>query len=123
VITEIHDPVATVEIRWVSAADGGRRCGPPTAPVYVTTCVFPLGGEAEVQPGWPLDADPMVSILIQRTGRTPDGADLAKIDFLFPDLAVPHIHVGADILVLEGPKPVARAVVREVLRPRTDRSE
>jgi hypothetical protein len=93
--TEIDDPVATVEIRWISAADGGRRSGPPTAPVYVTTCVFPLGGDAEVQPGWPMNADP----------------------------AMPYIHVGADILVLEGPKPVAHAVVREVLRPPADRAE
>ena len=52
--------------------------------------------------------------------RSSIGADVAKIDFLAPDLAMPFIHVGADILVLEGPKPVARAVVREVLRPAAD---
>ena len=87
-ITQLKDPVATMALSWISAADGGRRSGPPTAPVYATTCVFPLGGEAEVQPGWPANADPMLSIIIQRTGQLPDGRDLAKIDFLVEELAL-----------------------------------
>ena len=116
-IADLKDPVATAALRWLSAADGGLRSGPPKAPVIATPCVFPLGGEAEVQPGWPANADPMLSIVIQRTGQTSDGRDLAKIDFLADDLALPYIHVGAEILVLRGfEQIVAHVVVQEVLR-------
>jgi hypothetical protein len=112
-IDNIENPVALISVRWLSAAEGGRRSGPPTAPVYAATCVFPLGGEEQTVPGWPASAS-QISILIQRLEPTPEDEELAKAGFLAPELAWPYLHVGAPILVMEGPKPVAHAVVREL---------
>jgi hypothetical protein len=112
--SHVKDPVAAVAVRWVAAAAGGRRSGPPTAPVYAATAVFRLDGEAETAPGWPANAD-QLSILVQRTGVLPGGEDLASIGFLFPYLARPYLHVGAELVILEGPKAVAYAVVCELL--------
>lgn len=112
---ELQNPVAIATIRWVTASGGGRSSGPPTAPVYATTSVFKQGEDAQVQPGWPQTADPKLSILIERFETLPDGDDLARIGFLFPDLAIPYMHVGAELVILEGPKVVAHALVREML--------
>jgi hypothetical protein len=114
-IEEIKDPVASVSIRWVSADQGGRRSGPPTAPVYAATAVFALGDDASVRPGWPATAD-QISILVQRQGELSDGSDGAVIDFLAPELAQPFMHRGAGLVIMEGPKVVAHATVTEVLK-------
>lgn len=84
-IENIDVPVATARMRWRTAEEGGRRSGPPTAPVYAATCVFPLGGEEAVQPGWPATADKL-SILLQEVERRRDGERLYKVGFLFPRL-------------------------------------
>jgi hypothetical protein len=107
-------PIAKAAVRWIPAAVGGRQAGPPTAPVYAATAVFQQGGEAEVMPGWPTSADHL-SILVRRLSILPSGDDLAEIAFLAPDLAKPYVHVGAELLVMEGPKVVAQAVVQELL--------
>ncbi|MFE4420544.1 hypothetical protein [Streptomyces sp. NPDC056817] len=40
---------------------------------------------------------------------------LANIGFLVPDLARPHLHVGTELLITEGPTVVAHVVIRELL--------
>ena len=117
-IDNIEKPLAIASVRWVSAAAGGRRSGPPTAPVYAATAVFVLGGECEVVPGWPATAD-QLSVLLQKTDERSDGTHVDKVDFLVPDLAIPMLRTGAEFLVMEGPKVVARAVVEEDLVPRS----
>jgi hypothetical protein len=113
-LLEIKNPVATADIRWSTASEGGRVSGPPTAPVYTATAVFCLGGEAETVPEWPASAD-QLSILVQSLDRHDDGADVSLIGFLFPDLARPYLHPGAELLILEGPKVVARATIRDLI--------
>lgn len=111
-MTTIERPVAIVSVAWIPATEGGRRTGPPTAPVYASTCVFPLGGEEETQPGWPASTDTVLSILLEKVDAGRDAmAGTYKVGFLVPDLAMPYLHVGADVLVLEGPRPVATAVI------------
>ena len=110
----IERPMAQAMISWLSAAEGGRRSGPPTAPVYMATAVFPLGGDDETQPGWPATADKL-SILLQAVPGAAEDAGLYKVDFLMRDLARPFLHPGAEMLVTEGPKVVATAVIRDVL--------
>jgi len=112
-IENIDHPAAIVSLRWLSGVEGGRRSGPPEAPVYAATCIFPLGGETETMPGWPATA-PQISILVQRLGTEPALLELAKVAFLVPDLAKPHLSVDAKILVMEGPRPVAHGVIQEV---------
>jgi len=108
--------MAVAMVTWLSADDGGRQSGPPSAPVYAATCVFPLGGESEVQPGWPGTAD-QLSVLLQETEAGSDGSRVCKVDFIARDAVRPFLHPGANMLILEGPKIVATAVVYEVCVP------
>jgi hypothetical protein len=109
----IESPIALAHVAWLTGEEGGRRTGPPTARVYVATCVFPLGNDAEVCPGWPASGDAL-SILLEAVDTADDGAGLYKVDFLARDLARPFLHQGADVLLMEGPTVVARAVIIEV---------
>jgi hypothetical protein len=109
-IEDIREPLAHAVVTWVAPETGGRRSGPPSAPVYAATSVFVHGGDAEVQPGWPLGAD-QLSILVQMTETLPGGAWLCKIDFLARDIAAPMVRPGVVLLIMEGPKVVATAVV------------
>lgn len=95
--------MAVAEIRWLPESQGGRSSGPPTALVYAATATFP-GSDAA-----------LLSILVQPAGAQPDGPALANIGFLVPELAGPHLHVGAELLITEGPRVVAHAVIRELL--------
>src|ERR1700743_1087483 len=109
-IEEIKEPLAHAVVTWVAPEMGGRRSGPPSAPVYAATSVFVRGGDAEVQPGWPAGAD-QLSILVQRAETLPGGAWRCEIDFLARDLAAPLARPGAVLLIMEGPKVAAPAVV------------
>lgn len=70
----IPDPVAEAVVHWRTPEEGGRRSGPSTTPVYTATTVFVLGGETEVQPGWPQTADPKLSAWAERTAVRADGS-------------------------------------------------
>ncbi len=112
-IEKIENPVAEAVVSWRSAQEGGRRSGPPTAPVYAATAVFVQGEDRELQPGWPASAD-QLSILLEETAVREDGSRVCKLDFLVRDLALPHLVPGGEILVMEGPRVVASALVSAV---------
>jgi hypothetical protein len=114
-INNIEYPMAIAVVTWLSAEDGGRRSGPPTAEVYAATCVFPLGGDAEVLPGWPAAGDAL-SILLQPVEPGAHRSGVYKVDFLARDLARPFLQPAADLLIMEGPKVVGRATITDVLR-------
>ena len=107
--------MATATIHWLSPSEGGRKFGPPSVQVYMTTAVFQLDSEEETQPGWPWTADLMLSILIQRTESLDAYKDLAIIGFLVPDLAQPMLYAGSKIVITEGPHIVAYATINELL--------
>lgn len=113
-LESFEHPVATAQVRWVTPALGGRRSGPPSSPVYAATCAFPLGGEHETVPGWPATAQ-MLSLLLQQVDEFSDGTWFCAADFLAPDLAVDRLRIGAPMLVMEGPKVIAHAVITDVL--------
>lgn len=117
-IEKIENPIAYAIAAWVSPDMGGRRSGPPSGPVYAATSVFVQNEDSQVHPEWPLGVDQM-SILIEQSGVLPGGAWQCKIDFLARDLAEPFIHPGAAMLIMEGPKVVATAVITSV----TDRQD
>ncbi|MDX8055098.1 hypothetical protein SK571_37485 [Lentzea sp. BCCO 10_0798] len=94
----IDDPMAEAVIRWRTAEQGGRRSGPPTAPVYMATAVFTPG-------------DAHISVLIEQLDVREDGSRTCKIDFLVRELARPALVPGARMLVMEGPRVVAEADV------------
>jgi|SRR5215470_11997073 len=112
-IDEIREPLALASVRWVPPTQGGRSSGSPTARVYAATAVFRLGNDEELVPGWPATAD-HISILLQKVGTLPTGEDLSRVGFLAPDLARPYVKTGAELVILEGPKVVANAIVREI---------
>lgn len=113
-IKHIAEPVACAVVRWLPPERGGRSSGPPTAPVYAATCIFPLGDDREVHPDWPRGAQHF-SILLEEVERLPDDGRVCKVGFLAPDLAQPFVRPGADVLVMEGARIVANAVIREVV--------
>lgn len=118
-LTEIENPVASAVLTWVPATKGGRRSGPPTAPVYSATAAFRLGDDAEIHPGWPTTTD-QVSILLQRMSQPPAETESVKVGFLFPELAAPYVQPGVGFVVLEGPKVVATGIIKEVYRQGMD---
>jgi hypothetical protein len=112
----IDDPVGEAVVYWRTAAEGGRSTGPSTAPVYTAQAVFVLGGENEVQPGWPVTADPKLSAWVERIAVRDDGSWLRKIDFPVRDLAKPYIVPGGEFLFMEGRHVVATAQFTSVKR-------
>ncbi|MGN8246139.1 hypothetical protein ACTHAM_003274 [Cellulomonas soli] len=113
-IERIEVPMARAVLTWRTAEEGGRKTGPPTARVYAATCVFLLGDDATVHPGWPAAGDAL-SILLEASDSTELGSTVCKVDFLARDLARPLLHVGAEFLVLEGPSVVGRGRTIEVV--------
>ncbi len=111
---KIGSPVAEGLVVWRAYEEGGRKSGPPTAAVYMATAVFVRGGEEAVQPGWPASAD-QLSILLQETERLDDLRRRCLVGFLVPELAQPHLRPGVELLVLEGPRMVARMRIDTVL--------
>lgn len=112
-IRPIDEPMAVADVTWLAPEEGGRKSGPPTAKVYAATCVFPLGEDAAVVPGWPAAGDAL-SILLEHIGTEPTGVLVYKVDFLARDLARRFLVNGAPLLIMEGPAVVARATIREV---------
>ncbi|MFC7265721.1 hypothetical protein [Streptomyces lutosisoli] len=110
---ELTEPMATAAVRWLSEAEGGRRSGPPTAPVYAATAAFPSPAVTS-QDSVELE---LLSVLVQRIAALPDGRDLANIGFLVPELARPRLHTAAEFVITEGLRTVARAEVRELFPP------
>lgn len=112
-MTEIAEPMATGTVQWLTAEQGGRRSGPPTVPVYIANCTFPLGGEADLVPGWPATAEKF-TLLLQKNTENHDGSWECWFGFIAPDLVSEYLVVGADMLIMEGPKVVGHATIRLV---------
>jgi hypothetical protein len=90
----IDDPVAMATISWLPASEGGRASGPPTAPVYVSTCRFVLAAGSYSE---------TMSVLLEIAEAAPSNlyVYVCKVDFLAHDLAAPYLSIGAIIQVLE----------------------
>ncbi|KHF45564.1 hypothetical protein MINT15_07810 [Saccharomonospora viridis] len=114
-LENIENPLALATVTWLPPEQGGRRSGPPSAPVYASTTTFRTGDAVESEPGWPATDPRTVSVLLQRIDPTPQTTELVKVGFLAPELARPYLHEGAELVILEGPKQVAHAVITEVL--------
>ncbi|WP_007024985.1 hypothetical protein [Saccharomonospora iraqiensis] len=119
-LSEIGNPVATARMRWIPAEEGGRASGPPTAAVYASTTTFRTGDPVEQDAGWPATDPRTTSVLLQRVEPEPHEVERSKVGFLAPEQARPYLREGAELVVLEGPKPVAEAVITEVLRTGED---
>jgi hypothetical protein len=96
------------------AEEGGRRSGPPTAPVHMATCVFVEDGDDELLAGRPASAD-QISILLQLTQNLGPYRSGYLAGFLAPELAADHLRAGASVLITGGPKVFDHAEVDTVL--------
>ena len=100
-------------IRFLTANQGGRVGGPPSGPRYAATGVRALGDDEERPPGWPWTGG-QFSIVVE-FGR--DGAPhwtTATIRALIPGAPGSEVlEPGAEIVVLEGPREVARFLIDE----------
>ncbi|MFT3663322.1 MAG: hypothetical protein QM809_18740 [Gordonia sp. (in: high G+C Gram-positive bacteria)] len=105
-IAELESPFALASIRWRSAAEGGRRSGPPTATVYAANCLF--ADDPEVA------GDAYFSVLVQKRSSDAEGVWSAAVDFLARDIARPHVRVGVSFFVMEGPRAVADAEITDL---------
>ncbi|WP_157575003.1 hypothetical protein [Jiangella muralis] len=112
-IEKIETPAATARVTWRSPHEGGRKSGPPSAPVYAANCAFPIGGETELDPGWPATAEKF-SLLLQRIAESPAGEWECKLDFLARNLVKQYLQPGAVMLVMEGPTVVGKAIISDV---------
>src|SRR5690606_4782882 len=57
-LENIENPLALATVTWLPPEQGGRRSGPPSAPVYASTTTFRTGDAVESDPGWTAP-DPM----------------------------------------------------------------
>ncbi|MGO1054811.1 hypothetical protein [Crossiella sp. CA198] len=108
----IERPLAQAVVRWLTAEEGGRRSGPPTATVYRSTASFQPGRDPLDQLRPPTEAH---TVLLRETECLPDGRRRCLVGFIAPDLLQPHLHAGVRMLVLEGPRTVAIADIEIVL--------
>lgn len=104
--------MAEARVRWFSEAEGGRR-EPPPGPTYAATAVFVLGGDAELIPDWPAGGEHF-SVLLDFDEMSPEGECLAKVEFMSWSLVADRLAPASVFLVMEGPRPVAEAVVTDV---------
>lgn len=112
-ISEIPNPMATAVVRWLSRAEGGRRSGPPVAPIYMATAAFQID-QKEAEAGLVATEESILSIMIKRGAPINDNQEEATLGFLVPDLARPLLFPGRELLIMEGPRVVAFATIRKV---------
>lgn len=102
-IKTIENPLATAVVRWLSLAQGGRNSGPPTAPVYAATTILRSAAD-EIE---------HFSILLERVKELDEWSFVMRVGFLVPELVRPRLRRGMQIPILEGPKVVAHATLRD----------
>lgn len=112
-IDHLKAPAAWARLEWLTESEGGRRTAPPTAPVYSSTCAFPLEGEPEVIPGWSENREDF-SAMIEKHAVEDNGTCLCALDFLARELVAEKIYRGTKMLVFDGRKIVAVGTVTEV---------
>lgn len=108
------NPVARGWITWRAPDAGGRPNGPPPGPQYAATAVFVRGGDAEVVPNWPDDAEHFSIGFNLEDEWSTDGRQRVEIDFLARDLVMHMLRPGSHLLVLEGWQVVAELDVEAV---------
>lgn len=90
-------------IVWRLPSQGGRSSGPPDGPTYRPTAVPVLGGEKDVNPGWPASSTDHYSLEIRFDDN--GSSKLAvncQLRFIAPELVGQYLTVGANFLLMEG---------------------
>jgi len=102
---------AKATVTWFGVGEGGRASGPPTVSDYSPTVVFTSKSD-EVAGVESLKQFSVVMGMVETAGHTSD----VYLRFLAPDLVAGLIVPGAELLVMEGPKPVGKATIESVLQ-------
>jgi hypothetical protein len=103
--------MALAKVLWFSGEEGGRH-EPPPGLAYAATAVFEHGGDIELIPGWPAEGEHF-SVLLDFDETSQERESLAKVEFMARSLVADSLVPGSVFLIMEGPRPVARALVCE----------
>lgn len=100
------------EILFRRRDEGGKISGPPSGPAYSATATLVLGGEADVLPGWPATA-PQFSIVLEFDEPPVEGGwSPTRVRALVDGAPGSEaLEPGAEFLVMEGPRDVARLIL------------
>ena len=109
----IDDPVALAVMEWLSPQAGGRRNGPPSWP-YAATCDF-LEEDMRHHPGRSESPGYTMSIVLEPTELVSVTVWKVKIDFLVRELVLPCLWPGRYIIIREGGRVAAVAMITDVL--------
>ena len=109
----IDDPVALAVMEWLSPQAGGRRSGPPSWP-YAATCDF-LEEDMRHHPGHSESPGYTMSIVLEPTELVSVTVWKVKIDFLVRELVLPCLWPGRYIIIREGGRVAAVAMITDVL--------
>ena len=115
-MSELATPFAWAVVIWLAPAEGGRKTGPPSAPVYAANCSFPAEGENDVIADGPTTAT-IYSPLLAKEAENDDGSWVCAIDFLARDLVSACMLSGTSMLVMEGPRSSGRAFIIQANQP------
>lgn len=112
----VEDPVALAVVEWLSAQAGGRQGDLPQWP-YAAVCDF-LSEDMRHHPGCSENLGTSVSIVLEPVERASDTIWRVKVDYLAREAVLPCLWEGRQMVIREGARVVAVAVVTEVLNGR-----
>jgi hypothetical protein len=91
-------------MRWLSVEEGGRRA-PPRGPVFGAIASF-VGR----------DGSDFSIVLRYREGAPgPGSKHPCDVRFLAPELVLPHLRVGSELLVKEGARPIGMCTIERLI--------
>jgi hypothetical protein len=117
VAVRYFEPLGSGWIAWLTPDAGGRPNGPPEGSRYAATAVLELGGEREVIPDWPDEAERFSIGFNLHDEWSTDGRQHVEFDFLARELVLDRLRAGSHLLILEGWQVVAELDVLTLQLP------
>lgn len=109
----IDDPAALAVVEWLSPQAGGRRSGLPWWP-YAADCEF-LREDMRHHPGRREALGIYFTFGLEPVELISDTVWRVKMDYMMREFALPCLWEGRQMVIREGPRVVAVAVITEVL--------
>lgn len=101
------DTLASGTVTWLSPSEGGR-VRPPVGPLYSATAVV-RRDENVYEPN-----DHFSIVMTFEPSPTPGVPQAVDLDFLAPELVLPTLQTGAELMIMEGSRPVAVCTVEAI---------
>lgn len=101
------DTLASGTVIWLSPSDGGRT-QPPVGPLYSATAIV-RRDDNDYEPN-----DHFSIVMKFDPSPTAGVPHAVELDFLAPELVLPTLETGDELLVMEGSRPVAVCTVAAI---------